>query len=98
MNNWGICWLFTHIFTARRLYKSFGVKGLNTVTLQVGKGVKEKLQFLIDTVAQLILCTYASIKEGSLCMSNLVRPSLIVQSLTDLISLKDSHLCQDTKV
>jgi hypothetical protein len=34
---WCVCWLFTHIFTgilifkgliARRLYKSFGVKGL----------------------------------------------------------------------
>jgi hypothetical protein len=39
---------------------------LNTVTLQVDKGVKEKLRFLIDTGAQLSLCKYASIKEGPL--------------------------------
>jgi hypothetical protein len=40
MNNWCICW-FSHIFllgilifkgpNARRLYKSFGVKGLNKI-------------------------------------------------------------------
>lgn len=38
---------------------------LNTVTLQVDKGVKEKLKFLIDTGAQLSFCKYASVKEGS---------------------------------
>jgi hypothetical protein len=41
MNNWRICWVFTHIFleilifkghTARPLYKSFGVKVLNSLT------------------------------------------------------------------
>ena len=38
---------------------------LNTVTLQIDKGVKEKLKFFIDTGAQLSLCKHTSIKEGS---------------------------------
>jgi hypothetical protein len=38
-------------------------EALNTVTLQVAKGVNEKLKLLIDAGAQLSLCKYASIKE-----------------------------------
>jgi hypothetical protein len=50
MNNWRISWFFTHIFTgelifkgltARRLYKSFGVKGLKN-TLSESKVTKYK--------------------------------------------------------
>jgi hypothetical protein len=33
--------------------------------LQVDKGVKENLKFLVDMGAQLNLCKYTSIKEGS---------------------------------
>jgi hypothetical protein len=33
---------------------------LSTVTLQVAKGIKKKLMFLIDTGAQLRLCKYDS--------------------------------------
>jgi hypothetical protein len=44
MNNWCICWFSKHIFTeilifegliARRLYKSFGVKGLRVTASEL---------------------------------------------------------------
>ena len=38
---------------------------LNTFTLHVDKGAKDKLKFLIDTGAQLSLCKCDSIKERS---------------------------------
>ena len=38
---------------------------LNTVTLQADKAAKGKLKFLVDTGAQVSLCKYESIKEGS---------------------------------
>ena len=42
-----------------------GTAELNTVTIKIDKGVKEKFKFSIDTGAQLSLCKYSSIKEGS---------------------------------
>jgi len=38
---------------------------LNKFMIKVDKGVKEKLKFFVDIRAQLILCKYSSIKEGS---------------------------------
>jgi len=42
-----------------------GTTALNMVTIKVDKGVKEKLKFFINMGAQLSLCKYSSIKEGS---------------------------------
>jgi hypothetical protein len=44
MNNWRIYWFFTHIFTARRLYKSFGVKGLAEAQIKPAFRKKAKFQ------------------------------------------------------
>jgi hypothetical protein len=56
---------------------------LNTVMLRVGKGVKEKLKFLIDTGSQLSLCKYASIKEGSVYDSKRVVSVRGISSCTE---------------
>jgi hypothetical protein len=40
MNNWCICCLFTHIFPARHLYQSFGVKGLRRIIWLLSKTSK----------------------------------------------------------
>ena len=45
-----------------RLYRA-ATASLDTVTLQLDKGVKEKLKFLIDTGAQLSMCKCDGIIE-----------------------------------
>jgi hypothetical protein len=53
MNNWRICWfsriillgiLIFKVLTARRLYKSFGVKGVNTVSHTQGLDINFRLK------------------------------------------------------
>jgi hypothetical protein len=55
MNNWCICRLFTHIFTARRLYKSFGVKGLST-----GESLLQSSDSRTQIVNHTVLPTYTA--------------------------------------
>jgi len=56
---------------------------LNMVTIKVDKGVKEKLKFLIDTGAQLSLCKYSSIKEGSVYNPRKVVNVTVISSGTE---------------
>ena len=51
--------------------------------------MKEILKFLIDTGAQLILCKYASIKEGSVC-----DPKRVV-NVTGISSCTERKLCEN---
>jgi hypothetical protein len=57
MNNWRICWLFAHILlwilifkgiTARRLYKSFGVKGLRHIYCSIYVSIFPPFHVCID--------------------------------------------------
>jgi hypothetical protein len=56
---------------------------LDTVTLKVDQGVKERLKFLVDTEAQLSLCKYASIREGSVYNPKKVENLRGISSCTD---------------
>jgi hypothetical protein len=90
MNNWCICWFSTHIFTgvlickaltARRLYKSFGVKGLLQSQwlrhLSCGYVASRLLGFRVRTsqgVLKSVSCECCVLSVRGLCVGLITRP------------------------
>jgi hypothetical protein len=93
MNNWCICWL-SHIFllgilifkglTARRLYKSFGIKGLILIILILWDGKGDADMWILFELAEALTHVYAEMpcvhKEGkslSICIAGMASEKLL---------------------